>query len=136
MANLDIRPHDLETVRAILRATLPPDARIWVFGSRAKGVSRRGSDLDLAIDAGRPLTLAETTALNDAFDNSDLPYTVDVVDWALTSEAFRTIIERGRVNLVVGRAPGHSGWRVNGAISRSCRLAWPARPKAPSRSRR
>lgn len=102
MATLEIRPHDLETVRAILRATLPGGARVWVFGSRARSAARRASDLDLAVDAGRALTLAETTAINDAFDESNLPYTVDVVDWAATSDTFRGIIERDRVALEFG----------------------------------
>jgi type I restriction enzyme S subunit len=33
----------------------------------------------------------------EAFDESDLPYKVDLVDWATTSESFRKIIERDRV---------------------------------------
>jgi type I restriction enzyme S subunit len=99
---VDVRPADLETVRRILRSVLSADARVWVFGSRAKATARRASDLDLAIDAGRPLTMEENAALNHAFDESDLPYTVDVVDWAMTSEAFRRIIARDRVELGFG----------------------------------
>jgi predicted nucleotidyltransferase len=52
-----------------------------VFGSRATGRARRYSDLDLAIDAGRPLTLDEIAGLAEAFSDSALPYKVDLADW-------------------------------------------------------
>ncbi len=96
---IDIGPQDLDIVRTILQAGLPAGAKVWVFGSRATGATKRSSDLDLAIDAGRKLSLSELSALNNAFEDSDLPYTVDLVDWTTTSEAFRTIIERERVEL-------------------------------------
>ena len=100
---IDIRSFDLETVGAILAAGLPNDAKVWVFGSRVTGRARRGSDLDLAVDAGRRLTSAEAAFLDDAFDESDLPWTVDVVDLHAVGETFRTLVERERVPL-----PGRS----------------------------
>ena len=33
--------------------------------------------------------------LRDAFSESDLPFKVDIVDWALTSTEFKEIIKRG-----------------------------------------
>jgi predicted nucleotidyltransferase len=42
---------------------------------------RRYSDLDLAIDAGRGLTLDEIAGLAEAFSDSDLPYKVDLAYW-------------------------------------------------------
>jgi len=96
-APIDIRPHDLETVRAILRAVLTHEAKVWVFGSRATWTTKDSSDLDLAIDAGRPLTRDEESALRNAFEDSDLPYTVDVVDMQTVGETFRKIVERDRV---------------------------------------
>ena len=96
-ATLDLNATDRAIVAAILRDTLPAEAKVWVFGSRAKGRARRGSDLDLAIDAGRPLTRAEENTLADQFHESDLSYTVDVVDLQTVAETFRAIIERDRV---------------------------------------
>jgi predicted nucleotidyltransferase len=98
---LDIRPADLATVGAILREALGPHVRVWVFGSRAKGKARRGSDLDLAVDAGHELTLQELGQLHDAFDECDLPYTVDVVDWRAIDPRFRAAIEGDLVELDV-----------------------------------
>ncbi len=96
-ALIDIRPCDLAITQEILRKYLPAEAKVWVFGSRATWTTKRGSDLDLAIDAGRPLTRAESNNLADAFDESDLPYKVDVVDMQTVSESFRPYIEKSRV---------------------------------------
>jgi predicted nucleotidyltransferase len=86
--------HDLAIVQVVLAAHAPPDVVVRIFGSRARGEARRGSDLDLAIDAGRPLTPRESGALADAFEESDLPYTVDLVDVRAASEGFVALIER------------------------------------------
>ncbi len=103
---LEIRPKDLATVRAILHNALGPGARVWVFGSRSKGGARRGSDLDLAVDAGRALTLQDTAVLNAAFEDSDLPYRVDVVDWRSIDRGFAAIIEPDRIELDLAEAAG------------------------------
>lgn len=96
---IDIRPEDLKIVRDILASALPTRTHVHVFGSRATWKTKRGSDLDLAIDAGRPLTVRESTALADGFEESDLPYRVDFVDMHRVGENFRTIIDRDKVPL-------------------------------------
>ncbi|HTT80317.1 MAG TPA: nucleotidyltransferase domain-containing protein [Stellaceae bacterium] len=96
---IDLTPDNLRLVRDILAACLPPGAKVWVFGSRASGRARRYSDLDLAIDAGRPLSFSETATLREAFDDSDLPHQVDVVDWQAIDDNFRRLIAGQRVKL-------------------------------------
>ena len=39
------------------------------------------------------------THLRDAFSESNIPYKVDVVDWATTDPVFRAIIEKDRIIL-------------------------------------
>jgi len=86
-------------VRGIVAAHLPRGTAVWVFGSRATGRARPLSDLDLAVDAGRRLTLDEIAALSEAFSESDLPYKVDIVDWHAVDERFRRIIMADREEL-------------------------------------
>ena len=94
-AALDVEPRWLSLVDDILRQHAPRPCRVWAFGSRVRvrGKARRFSDLDLAIDAGRPLTLRDTAVLADAFDESDLPWSVDIVDLVTCSETFRREVE-------------------------------------------
>jgi uncharacterized protein len=90
--DLDLPADHRRLVSTILNANLPPRATVWVFGSRATGGARRYSDLDLAIDAGRPLTLDEIANLSEAFHDSALPYKVDLVDWHDLDTRFRQTI--------------------------------------------
>jgi len=101
MTKIDIRPQDLDILRHVLKSTLPHHARVYVFGSRANGKARRASDLDLAIDAGRPLTSDERAVLAEAFSLSNLPYEVDVADMRAIDAAFLAIVERQKAPLLL-----------------------------------
>jgi type I restriction enzyme S subunit len=98
---IDVRPDLWAIVRDILRGQVPR-YEVWAFGSRVTGKTKRYSDLDLAIIGDVALPLAVRAELEDAFSESDLPWRVDVVDWATTSATFRAIIIRDKV--VVQRA--------------------------------
>lgn len=67
------------TVRAIVDR-LMPGARICVFGSRATGRARPFSDLDLLVIEPASLSWSQRADLRDAFEASDLPFRVDVVE--------------------------------------------------------
>ncbi|WP_420447296.1 restriction endonuclease subunit S [Candidatus Palauibacter sp.] len=69
------------------------------FGSRASWTAKDYSDLDLAVMGEEPLSLRTVSALDEALGNSDLPFKVDVVDWARTDDAFRAIIRRDAVTM-------------------------------------
>jgi predicted nucleotidyltransferase len=98
-AHLALPANHRQQVLTILAANLPRDATVWVFGSRATGRARRYSDLDLAIDAGRPLTLDELARLAEAYSESELPYRVDIVDWQSIDDRFRQMIAAERIQL-------------------------------------
>ena len=93
---IDIRPDLWAIVRDILRKHVP-DYEVWAFGSRVKGAAKPYSDLDLAIISDRRLSLDVTAGLSEDFSESDLPWRVDVVDWAATGEAFQKIIAQNHV---------------------------------------
>lgn len=69
----------LELVRRLL-ADVVPDLEVWVFGSRVAGSSKPSSDLDLALVSESPVEVAKRAALSVAFEESDLPFRVDVVE--------------------------------------------------------
>ena len=105
MSGQDIAPEHLKIVREILRRHLP-DREVRVFGSRVTGRARTFSDLDLAIMGEAPLPPGVTAALAEAFSESDLPFKVDIVDWATTGESFRKVIEAERI--VLQPLPGNA----------------------------
>jgi len=49
-----------------------------LYGSRAKGNYRNGSDIDLALKTGADFSFSDLLRIGNDFDDSDLPYFVDV----------------------------------------------------------
>ena len=98
---VDIRPDHLEVVQGILREYLPVDVKVWVFGSRANWSTKDSSDLDLALEGESRLSHKLLGTLKDAFDDSALPYTVDVVDLNRIGDSFRQIVESQRTPLLL-----------------------------------
>jgi type I restriction enzyme, S subunit len=101
MPPIDVQADLWVIVRDILRGQVP-GYDVWAFGSRVTGKAKRYSDLDLAVLGDTALPPAVRAEMEDAFSESDLPWRVDVVDWATTSATFRAIIMREKV--VVQRA--------------------------------
>ena len=97
---IDIRPDHLKIVQEILRDHLAPDVKVWVFGSRATWTTKRSSDLDLALEGTDKIDHKVRGSLEDAFEDSDLPYTVDIVDMKRVSDKFRRIVEMRRTQLL------------------------------------
>lgn len=97
---IDLRPDHLEIVCKILREHVP-DIGVLAFGSRATWTAKEYSDLDLAVLGDEPLPLEITSALTERFSESDLPFKVDLVDWATTNPSFRKIIRRDGISVQV-----------------------------------
>jgi len=98
LQQLDVKSRHLETVLAILDRHLL-DHTVWAFGSRVTDKARPYSDLDLVVVGKEPLALSLIADLAEAFDESDLPFKVDIVDWARTNESFRQIINERKIVL-------------------------------------
>jgi predicted nucleotidyltransferase len=80
-----LSPEQAQSVRDILNRGLQGpsgdhELHAWVFGSRATGHARPFSDLDLLIDAPQALDWCACADLADAFEASDFPFRVDVVE--------------------------------------------------------
>nr|WP_252348510.1 nucleotidyltransferase domain-containing protein [Gluconobacter sp. P5B12] len=69
-----------------------PDREVRAFGSRVTGKAKPFSDLDLAVMGDEPLPLETRGRLEEAFSESDLPWKVDVLDWAQAERDFQKII--------------------------------------------
>jgi len=89
---LDLDDESLKCVTRIL-AEHVPECEVRAFGSRVTGTAKPYSDLDLAVMGDERLDVSRMNRLQEAFEYSDLPMRVDVVDWQSCSEKFRKIIE-------------------------------------------
>lgn len=95
---LAVSDHDLALIRGILSRVVP-DAEYLAFGSRLGDRPHRYSDLDIAIRSNRPIPLAQLSALEEAFAESDLPYWIDIVDLHRVSPEFQRIVESHHIRL-------------------------------------
>ena len=88
---IDLNPKHLKTIQSIL-AEYIPTYEVRAFGSRVKWTAKDYSDLDLAVVGNEPLNLRQRGQLADAFEESNLPIRVDVLDWQSISKRFRQVI--------------------------------------------
>ena len=56
----------------------PGIKQVILYGSRAKGNFRIGSDIDISIKADNSFTHTDLLRIGSDFDDSDIPYFVDV----------------------------------------------------------
>jgi len=87
----------------------PNVQRACLFGSRARGTAREGSDIDLCV-MGRALDLDQLLELEQQLDALDLPWKVDLLAWHLIDDPqLRERIAQEGVTLLDRQARGQDG---------------------------
>jgi len=95
---LGLPPVTLQKLVSVF-ARHPAIRQVLVYGSRAKGNYRRGSDIDLTLQ-GPILSFAELMQIEDQIDDLLLPYTVDLNQYQQLSN--RDLLDHiDRVGLVI-----------------------------------
>ena len=88
-------PHTLAQIQAVLQA-FPQIRWLKLYGSRAMGNYRPGSDIDLAFSS----PVDYTAELAGAIEELPIPYLVDVTHWeSLAHDGLRQHIEQAGVLL-------------------------------------
>lgn len=100
---LPILPKQQELLRQLLQKFLP-NVGVWAFGSRIKGQARATSDLDLVVFT-QPAQRSSVFALQEALEESNLPFRVDILIWSEIPENFRTNIKNQYLALVTPTPP-------------------------------
>ncbi len=98
----------MEKIKRIL-AKYVPECEVRVFGSRVAGNVKAYSDLDLAIVAPISLDKNRLQLIRNVFEESDLPFRVDVLDWNSVSDGFRKVIEKHYEVLMTGNGGNIAG---------------------------
>ncbi len=94
---IDLTADQRRTVVALLNRHLP-NTTVWAYGSRVKWTSHPASDLDLVAFA-KPEQSPRIAELREAFDESDLPFRVDLFVWNDVPNDFCKRIEAEHVVL-------------------------------------
>jgi predicted nucleotidyltransferase len=75
--------HGLDRVKeVVLKQLAGKPAKVYLFGSWARGEQKRTSDIDIAIDWKVSATTLqrELTTIRDALEESTVPYKVDILN--------------------------------------------------------
>ncbi len=67
----------------------------YAFGSRVNGKPKKLSDLDLYFTADIPYNIRDH--LDADFEESDLPYKVDIINWNTCSDTFKKEISKNTI---------------------------------------
>ena len=112
-AAIDITTEERQTVLALLQRHLPGTAA-WVYGSRVKWTSRPQSDLDLVVFA-TPEQRPQVGDLREAFEESNLPFRVDLFVWDDVPGEFRDRIQVDHV-VIMDQYEGAAAHQVFGPL--------------------
>jgi predicted nucleotidyltransferase len=74
-----------------------PDAKIILYGSRARGDYKEGSDIDIALDMGYTIDDRMINNIIGDLEESNLPINFDIVDFHAVSEKMQQRILRDGV---------------------------------------
>ena len=109
---IDITAEQRKTVLSLLEKHLP-NTTAWVYGSRAKWTARPQSDLDMVVFA-TPEQSSRVFDLREAFEESNLPFRVDLFVWDDVPERFRKHIKQDYVVLAEKEELGlvGDGWKT------------------------
>lgn len=73
-----------------------PGVRIILYGSRARGDFRQGSDIDIALDAGHKIDTIIVSKIIGDIEESKLPICFDIVDfWRVSEDMQKEILKDG-----------------------------------------
>lgn len=76
-----------------------PNITAWAYGSRVKQTARPYSDLDMVVFA-TPDKKRQVSDLREAYEESNLPFRVDVLVWDEVPESFKKNIKATHVVLI------------------------------------
>lgn len=131
---IDVSPHDLKTIQSILAARVP-GFEVRAYGSRYHWSAKEYSDLDLAIVGDRPVPPKEMANLRADFEDSDLPFRVDVLDWQTISPEFRRVIEDGYETIQKRNADSEPpNWKTDKLMNLCTKIGSGATPRGGKES--
>ena len=91
-ANVDLTAEQCRIILGLLRTHLP-NVTVWAYGSRVRWNARPYSDLDLVAFTS-PGQESQLANLKDAFEESPLPFEVDLLAWDNLPESFHRRIKQ------------------------------------------
>lgn len=94
---IDLEQKYIEFIKETVSSMLH-NYKLYIFGSRVKNRAKKYSDIDLAIDS-QELTPQIKTKLEFTFENSTLPYEVDIINLNDIDNKFKDLIQKDLIEI-------------------------------------
>ena len=94
---IDLEQKYIEFIKETVSSMLH-NYKLYIFGSRVKNRAKKYSDIDLAIDS-QELTPQTKSKLEATFDNSTLPYEVDIINLNDIDNKFKDLIQKDLIEI-------------------------------------
>ena len=94
---IDLDKKYIDIIKKTINSELS-NYKLYIFGSRVKGNAKKYSDIDLAIESNE-LTDKIKSRLDFLFENSTIPYEIDIINLNTITENFRNCIINDLVRL-------------------------------------
>ena len=102
---ISIDSNHLETVKRILDLHFN-GLEVLAYGSRVSGVNLTpDADLDIVVVSEKPISLEDMISVEKAFAETELPFRVDIVDWAKLPESLQ---KQSKKNMLSFRKPNEN----------------------------
>ena len=100
LGNLNLSSREVQIISDVVKILIKHlhPARVILFGSRAKGTAREGSDFDLAVDLPRPDLTSERKVSEEIEGIAGL-YKVDIIYLKEVDEDFKRLIDKTGVGV-------------------------------------
>lgn len=89
--SIDLEPRHLKKIRSIFARHLPYK-KVWAYGSRVKWTASNTSDLDCVVFGAND---SEIYSAQETFDESDIPFEVQLLNWNTIPDDFKENIKKG-----------------------------------------
>jgi len=99
---IDLDAATRQKVECVLGRFLP-ETEVRLVGSRTRSGAKRQADIDLLVMRPEPLSSLERALLNTAFEESDIPFKVDVLEWGSLAPSFRASLTEGGAPVLCGQ---------------------------------
>jgi len=91
-----LRNKDKQNICTVARSIFPKGTELWAYGSRIKGTSHDGSDLDLVIKSKEksPDAIDNLIKFKEKLQSSNIPILIQVLDWNYMPKSFKNNISQ------------------------------------------
>ena len=98
-ASIDLTEQQKEEILSLFARYLP-GTKVWAYGSRVKFNARPDSDLDLVCFT-TPEQSGQFYTLKEQFEESNLPFRIDLLEWNNLPDNFKENISKQHVEILI-----------------------------------